>query len=355
MNLTARLALVLLAAGCQTTGPDTPPTVAKGSRRFGIHITEAADGDYGRAFQAARATKMDMLPFSFSWPTVETPTGWDLSILDIANAFFGPVGLPIYLTLSSPINTVVSEVPSAFRGLRYDDPRLIAGFNRLLDSVRAHTPALRIEVLILGNEIDGLLGTDPAAWARYQTFFEATKAHAKQLWGPATAVGTTITRDGLELAGVGSAIDRLIAASDLASVTYYPINSDFSVRGPAGAGADFDRVLGRIADRPIYFQVVGYPTSEALGSSEGRQEQFAAEVFRAWDRYPTRIKYVGWLWLTDLSAEQTAAFAKYYGIAGSPVAFKFGEYLRTLGLRRHDGADKPGYAALTALLRARGW
>ena len=33
--------------------------------------------------------------------------------------------------------------------------------------------------------------------------------------------------------------------------------------------------------------------------------RIATEVFKAWDRYPTRIKYFGWLWLTDLSPQQT--------------------------------------------------
>ena len=46
---------------------------------------------------------------------------------------------------------------------------------------------------------------------------------------------------------------------------------------------------------------------------------------------------------------------RYYGITGSPLAFKFDEYLRTRGLRRYDGAAKAGYPGVVAALKARGW
>ena len=352
----ARLALaVILVSGCQATGPGDPTPVARGSRHFGIHVTPAADNNYLKAFQSARAAGMDMVPLAISWNEIEAAAGWDFATLDLVAAFYGSQGLPLFLTITSPINTVVSTVPVAYQGLPYDDPRLIAGFAGLLDSIRTHLGSLPISVLVLGNEIDATLGSDPADWARYQVLFEAGKARARQLWGPSLAVGTTITRDGLDLANVGAAIDRLIAASDMASITYYPLTPTLSVRSPTTASTDFDRVVQRITARPIYFQEIGYPTSTALGSSDDMQQQFAAEVFKAWDRYPERIKYIGWLWLTDLSQQQTDDLLRYYGITGSPLAFKFGEYLRTLGLRRYDGAVKPGYPGVAAALKARGW
>lgn len=351
-----RAALIAgLVAGCRATEPDQPAAVPKGDRHFGIHVTAAADNDYVRAYQAARAAGVDWTAFAINWTAVETPTGWDTSTLETADAFFGAQGLPLFFTILSPINTTVPEVPVALRGLPYDDPRMIAGFNRLLDTIRVHTPHLRIEVLILGNEIDATLGSDPAAWARYQAFFEATRAKAKQLWGPALAVAPTITRDGLSTPGVGAAIDRLIAAADVASITYYPLTSDVTMRAPATAGPDIDQVVARIAAKPIYFQEVGFSTSSANGSSDEWQRQFAEEVFKAWDRHADRIKYFGWLWLTDLSAQQTDELVRYYGFQGSAPAQRFGEYLRTLGLRNHDGSAKPAYTAVTSLLRVRGW
>ena len=356
MRLPSAVAILLSAvlAGCQSTGPTPPDVVAKGDRRFGVHITEASDRDFGRAFQSARATGMDLVPFGLPWTAIETPGGWDTNLLQIANTFFAAQGLPLYFTVLSPINTIVAEVPAAYRGMAADDPRLIAGFNRFLDTLRAYTPRLAIDVLILGNEIDATLGADPAAWARYQTFFEATRAHAKARWGPTLRVGATLTLSALNLGGVTTAIDRLVAASDLASVTYYPLTNDFGVRAPTDAQADIDRVVARFPDRPIYFQEIGYPTSSTLGSSDEKQREFAAQVFTAWDRHSSRIKYVGWLWLTDLSPQATADLVSYYGVGGT-IAVRFGEYLRTLGIRNHDGTSKSAYTALTELLEARGW
>lgn len=355
MRLPLLVAFGLLVAACGSTGPDTPAPVAKGDRHFGIHVTAAADGDYVRAYQAARDAGIDLFPLALNWTDLEKPTGWDLATLDIADAFFGPQGLPIYLTITSPINTIVPEVPSRLDGLAFDDAQVIAGFEALLDSIHGHTSHLEIRTLIIGNEIDATLGDDPAAWARYRTFFEATRDHAKSLWGPSLAVGATLTRDGLSRSAVGAAIDGLIAASDLASITYYPIAGDFVVRGPSVAGADLDGVVARIASKPIYFQEVGYPSSSVIGGSEETQRQFAEAVFEAWDRHPDRIKYFAWLWLTDLSAQQTADLVRYYGAEGTAIATNLGEYLRTLGLRRHDGGPKPAYTAIAEMLRARGW
>ncbi|MFN0181492.1 MAG: hypothetical protein ACKVZ0_22000 [Gemmatimonadales bacterium] len=351
---TASLVVAACLVGCRSTDPTPPGPVAKGDRRFGVHVTTAADNDYGRAFQAARATGMDLLPFALPWTAVETPTGWDPSLLQTANAFFGAQGLPLYLTILSPINTNVAEVPAAYRGLPVDDPGLIAGFNRLLDTVRAYTPALDIDVLILGNEIEATLGADLAAWARYQTFFGAARAHAKQRFGASTLVGATIGLGALDLAGIGAAIDRLVEGSDLASVTYYPLTADFGVEPPSVAGADFAKVVGRFRTKPIYFQEIGYPTSGTLGSSDEKQRQFAASVFEAWDRHADRVRFLGWLWLTDRSVAETDGLVRYYGLGG-PLGNRFGEYLRTLGLRTHAGVAKPAYTDLAAMLDARGW
>lgn len=345
----------MLLAACQSTGPADSAPVARNGRHFGFHVTMAADNDYVKAFGAARSAGMDLLPLALSWNEVEKPAGWDFATLDLIAAFYGAQGIPIYLNVTSPINTTVSTVPARYQGLDWDDPRLITGFTGLLDSIKAHLGTLPVSVIILGNEIDATLGSDPAAWSRYQVLFEAGRARARTLWGPGLAIGAAITRSGLEIAGAQAGIGRLVAASDIASVTYYPLNADLTVRPPSSAAADFDRVVERLGSRPIYFQEVGYPTSAALGSSDERQRQFAAEVFRAWDRYADRIRFVGWLWLTDLSPQMTDDLVRYYSLGGSPLATRFGEYLRTLGLRTYSGAAKPALNEVTAQLRARGW
>lgn len=345
----------VLLGGCQSTGPvDSAPT-ARNGRHFGFHVTMGADNDYVKAFLAARGAGMDLLPLALSWNEIETPTGWNFATLDLIAAFYSSQGLSLYLTITSPINTTVSTVPVRFQGMAYDDPRLIAGFTGLLDSIKAHLGALPVAAMVLGNEIDATLGADLAAWARYQTLFETGKARAHQLWGPSLEVGAAITRDGLEIAGAAEAIDRLIGASDMASVTYYPLNPGLTVRPPSTAAADFDRVVQRLGSKPIWFQEVGYPTSSLLGGSEEMQRQFAVEVFKAWDRYATRIRFIGWLWLTDLSPQQTDDLVRYYSLGGSPLATQFGEFLRTLGLMTYSGPAKPAFTEVASQLKARGW
>jgi hypothetical protein len=348
------IAAVLLG-GCQSTGPADPAPTARGGRHFGFHVTAAADNDYVKAFQTARGAGMDLLPLALSWNEVETPTGWNFATLDLIATFYASQGVPLYLNVTSPINTTVSTVPARYQSMTYDDPRLIAGFAGLLDSIKTHLGALPVAAMMLGNEIDATLGNNLAAWAQYQMLFEAAKARARQLWGPSLEVGAAITRDGLEIAGAQAAIDRLVAASDIASVTYYPLNPDLTVRPPSTAASDFDRVVQRLGSKPICFQEVGYPTSNLLNSSDEKQRQFVVEVFRAWDRYATQVRFVGWLWLTDLSQQQTDDLVRYYSLSGSSFATQFGEFLRTLGLRTYSGQAKPGFTEVASQLKARGW
>ena len=101
---------------------------------------------------------------------------------------------------------------------------------------------------------------------------------------------------------------------------------------------------------------VGYPTAEACASSEAQQAAFVDAVLAAWDRHAARIPFVAFLWLTDLSPADADALTRlYFGDTPFPTRARFREYLRTLGLRRHDGADKPALGTLRRALAARGW
>ena len=123
--------------------------------------------------------------------------------------------------------------------------------------------------------------------------------------------------------------------TDIVSVTYYPLNSDFTVKPPEVVSDDFQKLVTAYTYNPlpIYFAECGYPSSNICNSSEQKQAEFYRQVFKAWDEQYEHIKYLTIFKTTDWSQATVDFLETYYGI--SDPAFK--EYLRTLGIRTYPG------------------
>src|SRR5215469_12171650 len=131
---------------------------------------------------------------------------------------------------------------------------MIDRLNALIDALAAHLKG-HPAYLLIGNEIDVYFGSHPNEVSDYATLFEAAKAHAQIRWG-GTATSTTVTFGGLE-----RAVKELLPItrqSDYISLTYYPLNPNFSVRDPSQIPSDFAAIQRAAKGKRILFQEVGY-------------------------------------------------------------------------------------------------
>lgn len=345
------LAACLLASAC--ADDDSSPTrgatpVARGDRLLGIDVNEADDGDFERAFDAARGAGMDVVSLSLAWDDIEpTPGAFDSPYPAIANLFYGAADVAVALTLA-PLDTNNDRRPADLAGLAFDDPEVIARFNALLTWVLQQMPDVRLAVLSIGNEIDGSLA-GAGQWASYRRFFEAAASQARDL-RPGLRVGAKAMFSGLT-GPQRSELTELNTLSDVVLATYYPLGDDFSPRDPVVVGDDLDRLVALYPDRPLMLMETGYPSGELCGGSPARQAQFVREIFGWWDRHAGQVELVTFTWLTDIPEAAVEHYVAYYGV-GSPC---FAEYLRSLGLRTSSGSDKAGFRELRAQAGARGW
>jgi hypothetical protein len=293
---------------------------------------------------------MQSIDLSFDWTSIETSTStFDTTYLDIANTYYPAKGLRLFLTLR-PINTVAKEVPADLVATAFDAAAMITRFKALLDVVFAHLPAVTLEGLAIGNEVDGYLGGNAAAWTAYTTFFTQTAAYARTL-RPGLKVGCVGTLKGL-VTDQPAKFQTLNAAADIILVTHYPMDGAFMFLPPAQVETDLDALVALGYVQPIHVVELGFASGAACGSSEEEQRQFVAHAFAAWDRHSTKIASVYFSWLTDMTPANASTTAAYYGLAGNAA---FVEFLRTLGQRSETGAAKPAFTQTQSEAGARGW
>lgn len=333
-----------------TEGP-AAAVAPRGARLLGIDVSQAPGEGYDQAFHTARQVGMQFTSLSLAWDDLEPRPGefaTEPNWLAAADLYYPAQSTPLALTLA-PIDTNRIRLPADLQGRPFDDPQVIARFERLLDHVMMQIPDVELAVLAIGNEVDAALGADPDAWASYRTFFEAAAAHTRRV-SPGVRVGVKVTMGGL-LGETRELALALNARSDIILVTYYSLESDFGVRSPLVVHDDLAALVGVYPGRPIGLLEAGYPSSEVLGSSEERQAEFARQIFRAWDAQAEQIALLNFTWLTDASQESVEAWERYYGLSDR----RFAAYLASLGLRRANGQPKPALDVLAAEAHARGW
>ena len=340
------LALLVGCGGTTGSSVTSSQVQPKGSRVL------AVDAMYGTTLsanlQAASSVGAQSVTQLVTWPMIETSPGvYNTIVLQPAAVTLPQQSLSLSLMIAV-INTTVKDVPPDLASLAFDDPTFIARFETLLDNVFAAIPNTKLVSLGIGNEVDAYL-TTPQQWTEYSNFYQAVAAYARTK-RPGTRVGVMGTLQGM----IGTYKTGFLALgqySDVYMASYYPLNSDFTVKDPSVVAGDMDALVAAYSGLPIEIREAGYPTSALDNSNNDKQATFVSNMFGAWDNHSTQIEYVCFTRLNDLTDAAVAADATYYGITDSRVL----AYLQTLGLRTSDGTEKPAFGTLRNAAKSRGW
>lgn len=337
--------------------------ITKKNRILAYQIDMTENMNYDSALAYALDGCAESVHLFYTWSSIEPRVdSFDYTFihntLDIINSYYPSYGLKAELQLAT-INTLMKEVPADLKDSSFASPTMISRFKILLDTVFAHIPDLELHALNIGNESDVLFSADSNAYHDYKIFLNAVIPHAKQLYqqlhGTILKVGTTFTYAGLTNPATASLCHAANANLDIVSLTYYPLNPDYTMQDPSLVMTHFQTLIELYPDtlQPIYFAECGYASSETCNSSEIQQAQFFKNVFSAWDTFQNHIPYLTIFKTTDWSQETINHLGIYYGITDSI----FLEYLRTLGLRTFvgNGSSKQAYFTLLCELYTRNW
>ncbi|MBX9765863.1 MAG: hypothetical protein K2X47_01210 [Bdellovibrionales bacterium] len=366
-------------------GTTPPVVVGKGSRILGIDLLNPdASNDFMKNVALAKEAGIEAMQLNVQWNYLQAnrgtacaPGGYtDTMGLSAFNNILKTNNLKMILTVN-PVTTNIWVLPSGFSSATFTaDPNLVATQNEIdlmacqysnaLDYLFTLFPDIEIVSLQLGNEID--MSPEAAQynfWANYYRFYAAAAAHARtirtaKMTNP-MKIGLTASMHGL-IGDSGTTIKGGLkalndAVSDVIVVNYYPLNSDMSVQNPAVIPDTFQKLFAIYTDtnKKIHVPEIGYQSGSGYsGSSNEKQAQFVSEVFKTWDTYISRIGFISFLRMNDLShADALSLAAPYY--APQPAPASFVEYLETLGLRTYSGGDKPAFTQLKSEAKARGW
>lgn len=306
--------------------------------------------NYDSCFKIGTELGMNQIGLFQNWTAVETsPNVFNMTVFDIANIYYPAYNMPVDLTIT-PIHTNNLEVPEDLINIPFDSSVFIHRFKVLLDSIKLHTPNITYSSIIIGSEHDIYLGNDTNKWKQFNIFYDSIVVYAKSIWNNVN-IATELTFSGLVTHN--SNAQKLNLNSNYIGVSYYPLNSDFTVRPINTIENDFATLVNLYPNKPICFYQYGYPSSNICNSSEELQAQFITQAFSSWDNYAENIKLIDFTWLHDLDTSVVNQFSSYYGV--SDTAFL--EFLRTIGLRTYDnkGTDKLALNELRCQLKVRNY
>ena len=342
----------IASCGGDASLPEPTPPAASLTATFSItssprQVPPATDTDRHNALLMSYNAGVRGQYISVRWSEIEPQPGvYALQGLVDTLSFLRSVGNFEVLLGIQTINTNRRELPADLATLAFDDPRVIARFNQMLNAL---VPLLGTQgrYVSIGNEVDVYLVAHPGEWTAYKSFVDAGAAQVRAL-NPQLRVGTTTTLDGASANAQQAGF--LNANADVYIFTYYPLNPDFSPRAPSTPGPDFTRMRQLAGSKPIVLQEVGYPTSAVLGSSETAQATFYGNVFDNWLANDASVRFLNIYLLHDPTQAECDAQSAYYGLS----APQFNALICSLGLRHVDGTPKAVWTTLTDKARAAG-
>ena len=334
----------------------------KGDRVLSWQLDLHQNDDYDSSFLYGKQACMEAVHLFMTWNDLETTSGvfndTGVATLKVMNLYYPAASTPVEFQFA-PLNTLFKSVPSDLQSISFNSPTMIARFKNVIDTVFKYIPNVDLTAFNIGNECDLVLGIDSNKYNEYKEFLDSVIPYVKQKYftihGTNLKIGTTLTHHGLVANSTKALCKKLNKNLDIVATTYYPLNSDFTMKNPNVVMGDFNALVSEYSDtsQPIYFVECGYSSSDSCNSNELQQAQFYKNVFEAWDSNYNSIKLITIFKLVDWSQAQANQLGIDYGLTD----IKFIEYLRTLGVRTWDGngRSKPAYFQIMCELRDRNW
>ena len=245
---------------------------------------------------------------------------------------FNGVGLIVKM-----IDTNTLTMPADLENNSFDDPVVQQRFLAMLQAIAQDPSSKRINYILLGNEVDLYLGSNPTQASGFVALLQTgiNLIHQEMPW---VKVGTITTSSALNNPAL---FQELTQFSDFIDYTYYPATASQMLPVSQVPG-DLNRMAAAAGTKPFAFTEIGYSSSPALHSSQKAQGDFVNTVFNTLGQYRNRIAFVSWSSLADPSPQSCQSYASQQSLSAST---NYCAFLDNLGLLTNTGTPKQAWYA----------
>jgi hypothetical protein len=231
--------------------------------------------------------------------------------------------------------------PDDLAMLAWDSPELQTAAEAAIQGVLEKF-GKSLSVVTLGRDVDVFIDAHPSereaieAFVNHMTFY--TRGHPA---APSDLrVAAAVSFEGAAVSPSPS-YEALLAASDVAALSYLPGLGKDAVAPASVVAGDLDSMIAASGGKPILLQAVGYPSDPIVQSSPEKQHLFYQTFWSALAPRRSAFTWVNVFELHDLGPAACEAYAAAQGeMLGGPSA----AFFCSLGLFSTEGEEKPAWS-----------
>lgn len=333
--------LLIGISGCSDEEPDYNKGLVGLSLQFHQNSLPGLEG-YLESIEYVTSQGVNLFGMSPEWNELEPSIGTNslkefvtnpLTLLDPDRTKFKS-----YILVLKAIDTNRKTIPSDLLLKSFDDPVVINRFLSIIDNLAMVESVDRISHILIGNEVDGYLTSNPTELNAFSSFYQQSvnRIHQKMPW---IKVGTIITFNSLSTNSI--VFNTLTPHSDFICYTYYPTdvsNPNWQMRTPADVTDDIAFMASKAGDKSFAFTEIGYPSSPSNNSSESLQKEFVEKMFEVLRPYKEngKLKFIYYHGLYDYPPDFCSPYAQAQGVDPTYLC----GFMNSLGLN-HYGTSEP--------------
>jgi len=280
---------------------------------------------------------MSTVSISPIWNTLEKVAGkYDFDEVDSMAKLARENNLPVYLNIRI-IDTNNPAVPAPYASWKFDDPRLA---KRLIDVIHAIAPRVTGQVrwISIGNEVDEYFSAHGGEIAAYRKLLDQVLPAVRTSF-PGALFTVNYTFHSLDR--INGELRPITEITEFTSLTYYPLNPDFTFRDPGDVPGDFAKMFEAARGKRVFFQELGYASSERVNSSQEKQARFMKNVLDTLGQHRGQTIGGHFVWMSDIPLSLADKFGDYYKL---PNSDRFKAFLASLGYFDREGQPKLAWA-----------
>lgn len=238
-----------------------------------------------------------------------------------------------YILVLKMIDSNRKTLPSDLSSLPFDNSLVLNRFKSLIDNLSKLPSISRISHILIGNEVDGYLSSNPTEIIAFSNFFQQAinEIHIKM---PLVKVGTILTFS--SVVNNPTIFNTLTPSSDFVCYTYYPTNEatpNWQMRQPSDAISDISLMAQMAGSKPFAFTEIGYPSSIENNSSELLQQQFVENIFDSLKPYKEngKLEFLFYHGMYDYPTGFCSQYAQSQNIDSTYLC----DFMNNLGLKNY--------------------